>query len=410
MVFFSGFGGLRWRDLIGRGQFGTGTPDPDRREPLCVDIVRIFLFLREKQRGTSAAPAGRMPSLRLLPTFSLCTLLLAGCAAAGADDDTNGGGSALSDPSNGAGKTPASSAPASPAQVSVAGLPNLRDIGGKATPNGRMKTGQVYRSEALANMNMKDPNAVNAWNALHVAQIIDFRGTPEIASGGEDPSLPPAKKIPLPIFDEAHADDDLGAQLMSKIGALGMAKAGTDPSAIDAARADLDTWAGTLNQRMVSSYEDFIVQPLAAAQFKAVIERVASGTVTSFHCVSGKDRTGFAAAIILRGIGVSWTDTLADYMESNTRLDPGNKTKMAGLGQVWDDEPGHPSVTSLQTILGVDPSFITASFAKIQELYGQGAPANNGEVASDGAIANYYDAVMGPGMQDKLKATLVVRQ
>ncbi|WP_456322912.1 tyrosine-protein phosphatase [Hydrogenimonas sp.] len=40
----------------------------------------------------------------------------------------------------------------------------------------------------------------------------------------------------------------------------------------------------------------------------------------AFHCTAGKDRTGILAALFLFGLGVSKKDIIADYMESNRRI------------------------------------------------------------------------------------------
>lgn len=331
------------------------------------------------------------------------TVLVTACGPA-LTEDSAGGGSALARPTSAADGPSAEggTAKTEPSSIVVAGLTNLRDLGGKSTPDGSVRTGRLFRSEQLGGL-----TDVGAWNALGVREIIDFRGTPEIALV-PDPDLPPAKSVPMPIFDEAHPDDDLGAQLTAKMAALSTATSAQDEARIEAARADLDAWSSTLHDRMISSYEAFVADEMPTREFAAFLGRLLEGKVTSFHCVSGKDRTGFAAAIVLRGLGVSWKDTLADFMESDARLAAANEAKIAALGQIWTDQPGHASVTSLRTILGVDPSYLTASFAKLQDLYGGATPPANGDVASDEAIANYYKVVVGPGAQDQLKAELVV--
>ena len=54
--------------------------------------------------------------------------------------------------------------------------------------------------------------------------------------------------------------------------------------------------------------------PAYKALFAAIL---ADETPVFFHCTAGKDRTGVAAALILRALGVSREDILADYLWTN---------------------------------------------------------------------------------------------
>lgn len=47
---------------------------------------------------------------------------------------------------------------------------------------------------------------------------------------------------------------------------------------------------------------------------------LASDEPTVFHCTAGKDRTGFAAALLLRALDVPQEDVLRDYLLTNERL------------------------------------------------------------------------------------------
>ena len=50
-----------------------------------------------------------------------------------------------------------------------------------------------------------------------------------------------------------------------------------------------------------------------------VIEHLASSDnlPAVFHCTAGKDRTGFASALLLTLLGVQWDDVMADYLRTN---------------------------------------------------------------------------------------------
>jgi len=324
--------------------------------------------------------------------FFLTLLCAVGCAAGGGPGGT-------SSPARGESVSGAKGLP----QRCLAKLPNFRDLGGHRTVDGlRVKNGRVFRSEQLAPL-----DCPSEFKALGVTQIIDFRGAPEKAEV-PDPDLSPAMPVPLPVFDEAHPEEDFGAQLKAKLGAMGAARAAGDPAAVARAAADLDAWSATLRPRMIDAYAQFAANPAVTRQFGAFLARTAEkDQVTLFHCASGKDRTGFAAAILLSGLGVSWEDVLADYLLSNLTREKGTSAMIDYIGRVWPAAPGRAGAESLRAILGVDQEYLTTAFRKIQEQYGEGSPPGPGEVASPEAIQRYYAEVYGPTVQADLKRALL---
>jgi protein-tyrosine phosphatase len=63
-----------------------------------------------------------------------------------------------------------------------------------------------------------------------------------------------------------------------------------------------------------------------------------------FHCTAGKDRTGFAAALILQALGVSRTDIMQDYLLTNTLyrhpIPENSKTPAEALAVLWTVQSG----------------------------------------------------------------------
>ena len=76
-----------------------------------------------------------------------------------------------------------------------------------------------------------------------------------------------------------------------------------------------------------------------------------------FHCTAGKDRTGFAAALILRALGVPQDDVMRDYLLTNERLKP--KSEWKGLD---------PEVAVV--LYRVQPEFLDAAFETVDQTYG----------------------------------------
>ncbi len=76
-----------------------------------------------------------------------------------------------------------------------------------------------------------------------------------------------------------------------------------------------------------------------------------------FHCTAGKDRTGFAAALLLHALGVSDDVIMRDYLLTNERL----------AGRL---HPGlFPPVVG-KVLWGVQEDFLHAAFEAVQEDFG----------------------------------------
>ena len=50
-----------------------------------------------------------------------------------------------------------------------------------------------------------------------------------------------------------------------------------------------------------------------------------------YHCNGGKDRTGIITAFLLTALNVSWDIIAADYMETNTVVEPWLERKLENL-------------------------------------------------------------------------------
>jgi len=77
-----------------------------------------------------------------------------------------------------------------------------------------------------------------------------------------------------------------------------------------------------------------------------------------FHCTAGKDRTGFAAALLLSALGVDRATIEHDYLLTNQlyKRDP----RLEGIG--------HPHV--MQVLWQVQPEFLHAAFDVVDAQHG----------------------------------------
>ena len=86
------------------------------------------------------------------------------------------------------------------------------------------------------------------------------------------------------------------------------------------------------------------------------------------HCASGKDRTGFGAALILDVLGVDEDAIVADYLLSNRYLPIEDDIKR--LSREFKDHSGAAaSEHVLRPMLEVRPEYIKACFEEIRKRY-----------------------------------------
>ena len=77
--------------------------------------------------------------------------------------------------------------------------------------------------------------------------------------------------------------------------------------------------AAAAERVMRQVYDVFVREPGARAAYAELLSELATAPVPQlFHCTAGKDRTGWAAALLLEIAGVERETILADYLLTNT--------------------------------------------------------------------------------------------
>jgi protein-tyrosine phosphatase len=92
------------------------------------------------------------------------------------------------------------------------------------------------------------------------------------------------------------------------------------------------------------------------AEFFAYLLESAEPTV--FHCTAGKDRTGFAAALLLHAVGASHEEVMRDYLLTNERVKLPDGARF-GLA---------PEAAAV--LWGVRPEFLEAAYEAVRSDYG----------------------------------------
>jgi protein-tyrosine phosphatase len=77
------------------------------------------------------------------------------------------------------------------------------------------------------------------------------------------------------------------------------------------------------------------------------------------HCASGKDRTGFAAALLLTALNVPWPAVLEDYILSSQYM-----------RDLSDLLPSDLDDQAREALHGVHPEYLSAAFAAIRQVWG----------------------------------------
>ncbi|TDP89718.1 protein-tyrosine phosphatase [Leucobacter luti] len=231
--------------------------------------------------------------------------------------------------------------------VSIASAPNLRDLGGIPIENGNIKRGLLYRSASLSSLTDTD----QGWfSTLGIGTVYDFRTAAEAV---ESPDRLPtgSDRISLDVLADASAS------IAASVGQLT-----TDPQAFVASLTD-----GQAEHLFEDSYRDFVRMPSALTAYRSfflsLIDEDRHGAAL-FHCTTGKDRTGWAAASLLTLLGVNEADVYDDYLQTNTDLLP-------ALEHVLQNAESHGvERETLMPVLGVRESYLAAAFEQMREQFG----------------------------------------
>jgi len=173
---------------------------------------------------------------------------------------------------------------------------NFRDLGGARTVDGtQVRRGLVYRCGAL------DGLTCAGWDAvadLGVRTVFDLRAAHERIGQATGAVRVGVDVVQIPMWENGEPGTTLSDRVFSATGRT------PEQSVAAYATAKVAAYVA-----MVTAY---------APGFGALIEGLsAPGTLPAvMHCAAGKDRTGLAAAIVLRMLGVCEAGVLADYVRS----------------------------------------------------------------------------------------------
>jgi protein-tyrosine phosphatase len=224
------------------------------------------------------------------------------------------------------------------------GIANFRDLGGYPTDSGRaVKWGVLYRSATLAD---STPADLAGLDRLGLSALVDFRSEAEKQEEPNRlPDPPGFRVVDIPILDEGN--QALVGEIMARI----------DTGDFD--DFDPDAAMMTANRQFASEF---------TPQFRQFIHTVleASGRPVAWHCSAGKDRTGFAAAILLRILGVPKDVIMRDYLASREHALDARRNQLLLLRLF----KGETAADKLSVMMGVEEDWLAAAFDEIDSTWG----------------------------------------
>lgn len=215
-----------------------------------------------------------------------------------------------------------------PRRLNLEGASNFRDLGGyRAGDNRSLRWRQIFRSNHLGHLTEADIRVVRG---LGVKSAFDFRGVDERKVA--ECVIPEINVHSLPI------EPTVVAALRAKLQARSLSSA-------DALEIMRESYRGYVRTN-THSYRELFTQLLEKREPVVI------------HCTAGKDRTGFACALVLHALGVPASVISEDYLLTNRfyRRDP-------------NSAPDLPTDVR-QAIGSVDSSFLAAGFDAVNAQYG----------------------------------------
>jgi protein-tyrosine phosphatase len=238
-----------------------------------------------------------------------------------------------------------SSNTAATARIALPSTPNFRDLGGLVTADGRqLRHGQLFRTEGPAYLTDTDSARLRE---LGLRLVCDLRSDNEREHEPNhwcaDTEL---KLLNLDVSADLRAHGNEAWEAMKE-----------DPSEHGARNAMLFNYRA-MARAMAPHLRLLFERMIAHEELPALI-----------HCTAGKDRTGFAVAIILHALGVPRDAIYADYLLS--RQHASVERFGASIDQSFADAFGFkPNAATMQALINVEEAYLSTALEEAEILAG----------------------------------------
>ncbi len=256
--------------------------------------------------------------------------------------------------------------PRHPNHVQLSGTSNFRDVGGYLTTDGkRVRKGVLYRSDQLTNLSRND---LAALSELGLSRVYDLR------SDGERYARPNRLPNGVPPSDPTGNSSErevrptkVPAQSEIEVVNLAVYYAPLDRGVTRRKIVDGEVEPGEFRRLLVEQNRAFVTD--YREQWATVIKGLAEADSlpSLIHCAEGKDRTGFAVAMVLLAVGVPEETVIQDYLLSNTFLEQRASTlsRLAAVGSRF-----RVPASEVRPLLEVRREYLEAGLGTIKEIYG----------------------------------------
>jgi protein-tyrosine phosphatase len=253
--------------------------------------------------------------------------------------------------------------------IGIAAVPNMRDVGGWPTRDGRqVRRGLVYRSTQLNQLTGAD---MATFEALGIRSVYDLRTAKERA---QQPDQLPSGTQYVVIDVMSDSTDAAPTQLFSVM---------NDPKA-----AEEMLGGGKGLQLFQTGYREIVNLTSAATGYRRLFSDLSSDQhrPALFHCTTGKDRTGWAAASLLMLLGVSDELVMQEYLLTNDELLPAEQPVLERFRSMGGD----PEL--IMPCVAVAPEYLEAALDEMRQRYG--------------TIEGYFSEALGidDGAQQQLRS------
>lgn len=229
---------------------------------------------------------------------------------------------------------------------------NIRDLGGFQAGNGRhIKYGKIFRSAHLHHLSETDQIALQA---LGVNKVIDFRGMEE-QQNEPDKLMPDTDYFLFPVFSSTRIpvinEEFINDMLHHKNRLIDL--------------------LFRQKEQMQEVYRDFVLEESALKAchdfFQILLKSDKAKDTVLFHCTAGKDRTGFAAALFLRCMGVDMDTIINDYLITNEYLKKRIAETIVKFQSLHIDET---VIQETKKYFFAQENYLRLSFQTILDYYG----------------------------------------
>ena len=255
-------------------------------------------------------------------------------------------------------------------------LNNTRDLGGIVVQDGYMIVpDRLIRSGRLGIGSESDIERIGEL----VSVVVDFRSDNE-RSETPDPDIPGVENIHIPIIDDLAA----GVSRDQKSDEEAFMMLANDPD-------------GAL-EYMCRTYEGFVASESARRGYRQFVDLLLDDRdkAVLWHCTAGKDRAGFATAIVLEILGADRDTITQNYLRTNELIED-DIQRMIGMFFRMTGAADPNTGVALKHMFSARKEYLEAAYDMVEKLYGDfGIFLNEGLGLRDEDISKMREMYLVP--------------